>query len=198
MIIEDQLDRGAGRISGVEKLEEFDELPAAMAVPDQGMDLAGEQIDPGQQAERAMAFVFVIAGEGGVHAGFGRQVRRRCCDGLDSRLFIAGDDGHRVSSLLRLGGGSFQNRDFTIDAQNLRHLLFEFGVAVFKIVAHLMRLDFLFAEYLAHRALDQLGKTRVPRRRSMLARMTRQEPRRPQFVRIAMLFGVNAGAIIPH
>ena len=26
MIIEDQLDRGAGRISGVEKLEEFDEL----------------------------------------------------------------------------------------------------------------------------------------------------------------------------
>jgi len=26
MIIEDQLDRGAGRISGVETLEEFDEL----------------------------------------------------------------------------------------------------------------------------------------------------------------------------
>ena len=32
MIIEDQLDRGAGRISGVETLEEFDELPAAVAV----------------------------------------------------------------------------------------------------------------------------------------------------------------------
>ena len=119
MIVEDQLDRGAGRISGVEKLEEFDELPAAIAVPDQGVDLAGEQIDPGQQAERAMAFVFMIASEGGVHAGFGRQVRRRCCDGLDSWLFIAGDDGHRVSLLLRLGGGFFQNRDFTIDAQNL-------------------------------------------------------------------------------
>src|SRR6185295_269790 len=71
MIVEDQLDRGAGRISDVEKLEEFDELPAAMAVPDQGVDLAGEQIDPGQQAERAMAFVFVIAGEGRVHAGSG-------------------------------------------------------------------------------------------------------------------------------
>ena len=59
MIVEDQLDRGAGGISGVEKLEEFDELPAAMAVPDQGVDLAGEQIDPGQQAERAMAFVLI-------------------------------------------------------------------------------------------------------------------------------------------
>ena len=32
MIIEDQLDRGAGRISGVETLEEFDELAAAVAV----------------------------------------------------------------------------------------------------------------------------------------------------------------------
>src|SRR6266545_6072558 len=63
MVVEDQLDRCAGRISGIEKLEEFNELPAAMAVPDQGVDLAGEQIDPGQQAERAMAFIFMIAGE---------------------------------------------------------------------------------------------------------------------------------------
>jgi hypothetical protein len=31
MIIEDRLDRGAGRISGVETLEEFDELSAVVA-----------------------------------------------------------------------------------------------------------------------------------------------------------------------
>ena len=30
-IVEDQLDRGAGRIGGIEKLEEFDELAAAVA-----------------------------------------------------------------------------------------------------------------------------------------------------------------------
>src|SRR5258708_40356450 len=53
MIVEDQLDRGAGRIGGIEKLEEFDELSAAVAISDEGMDLAGEQINPGQQAERA-------------------------------------------------------------------------------------------------------------------------------------------------
>src|SRR3981081_849518 len=53
MIIEDQLDRGAGRISGVETLEEFDELPAAVAVSDERMDLAGKQVDSGQQAQRA-------------------------------------------------------------------------------------------------------------------------------------------------
>ena len=45
MIIEDQLDRGAGRISGVETLEEFDELPAAVAVSDERMDLPDKQVD---------------------------------------------------------------------------------------------------------------------------------------------------------
>jgi hypothetical protein len=44
MIVEDQLDRGAGRIGGIEKLEEFDELSAAVAVSDEGTDLVGEQI----------------------------------------------------------------------------------------------------------------------------------------------------------
>ena len=100
MIVEDQLDRGAGRIGGIEKLEEFDELAAAVAISDQGVDLAGEQIDPGQQAERAMAFVLMIAREGRVDAGLGRQIRRRRCDGLDSRLFVVGDDRHRLARLL--------------------------------------------------------------------------------------------------
>jgi hypothetical protein len=35
MIIEDQLDRSVGRISGAETLEEFDELPAAVTVSDE-------------------------------------------------------------------------------------------------------------------------------------------------------------------
>ena len=61
MIVEDQLDRGVGRIGGVEKLEELDELAAAMAIPDQGMDLAGDEIDAGQQADRAVALIFVLA-----------------------------------------------------------------------------------------------------------------------------------------
>jgi hypothetical protein len=33
--------------------EDFDELAAAAAVSDKGVDLAGERTDPGQQAERA-------------------------------------------------------------------------------------------------------------------------------------------------
>ena len=55
-----------------------------------------------------------------------------------------------------------------------------------------MRLDFLLAENLAHRALDQVGKALVSRRRAMLARMAGQQPRRPQFVRVAVLLGLVA------
>jgi hypothetical protein len=47
MIVEDQLDRRVGRIGGVEKLEEFDEFAAAMAILDQRMDLAGDEVDAG-------------------------------------------------------------------------------------------------------------------------------------------------------
>ena len=75
MIVEDQADRRMCRIGGIEKLEKVDELSAAVAVFDQGMDLAGDQIDPGQQADRAVALVFIIAREGRVHARLGRQVR---------------------------------------------------------------------------------------------------------------------------
>src|SRR5882724_1651303 len=151
MIVEDQLDRGAGRIGRIEQLEELDELSAAVAVSDQGMHLAGEQIDPGQQAERAMAFVLIVTREGRVDAGFGRQIRRSRRNGLDSRLFIVGDDRRRLARFARSGGSFLQDLDLAINAQNLRHLLLELGVAAFQVVAHFVRLDFLLAENFAHR-----------------------------------------------
>jgi len=46
MIVEDELDRGRGRIGGVEQLEEFDKFAAAVAILDQGVNLAGDEIDP--------------------------------------------------------------------------------------------------------------------------------------------------------
>ena len=55
MIVENQLNRGAGRIGGIKEPEEFDELAAAVAVSDQGMNLPGEQIDPSQQADEGVA-----------------------------------------------------------------------------------------------------------------------------------------------
>ena len=88
MVVDDQFDRSACWVSGIEKLEKFDELLTAMPIPDDGVHLTGEQINSGQQAERAMAFVLMIPCEGCVDAGLGRQIRRCRCDGLDSGLFI--------------------------------------------------------------------------------------------------------------
>lgn len=167
MIVEDQFDRSPGRIGGVKEAEEFDELAAAMAVFDESMDLAGQQIDACQQTERAMALVLVIPGEGRMDAGFGRQVGSRRGDGLDAGLFIARDDRNPFA-LARLGTGFFQHFDFTIDAQNLGHFPFEVGVTVLKIVADLVRLDFLLTEDLAYRALDQMSQASMSCRRPPL------------------------------
>src|SRR5947209_10259453 len=73
MIVEDQLDRRLGRIGGVEQLEEFDEFAAAMPILDQRMDLAGNEVDAGQQADRALALIFVLTCEGRMDARRGRQ-----------------------------------------------------------------------------------------------------------------------------
>jgi hypothetical protein len=74
VIVEDQFDRCVRRIDSVEKLEKLDEFAAAMAIFDQRMDLAGDEIDAGQQANRAVAFVLMLARE----ARMARQVRAAC------------------------------------------------------------------------------------------------------------------------
>jgi hypothetical protein len=53
-------DRWVSRIGGIDKLGKFDEFAAAMTVPDKGMN----QIDTGQQTDRAVAFIFAIALDG--------------------------------------------------------------------------------------------------------------------------------------
>ena len=83
MIVEDQLDRGCGRIGRIDKLEKLNELAAAMAVAHQGMHLPTDEIDPGEQADRAVAFVFVVARKTRMPARFGWQVGGAGCDRLN-------------------------------------------------------------------------------------------------------------------
>jgi hypothetical protein len=61
--------RVASQVGRIKELEEFDELSTAVAIPDQRMDFAGEQINPGQEAHRAKAFVHMVTREGRVDAG---------------------------------------------------------------------------------------------------------------------------------
>src|SRR5258708_9335391 len=102
MIIEDQLDRGAGRIGGIEKLEEFDELAAAVAVFDECVDFPGEQINPGQQAERAMALVLIIARKARMTTWHCRQIPCRCRHCLDTSLLVCAAAAIRPRPRLRL------------------------------------------------------------------------------------------------
>src|SRR6185312_9794159 len=68
MIVEDQTDRRISWIGGIDQLEKRDELAAAVAVLDQGMDLAGDKVDAGQQADRTVALVLKLAREARMHA----------------------------------------------------------------------------------------------------------------------------------
>jgi len=45
MVVEDDLDRGRGWVGGFQHIEEFDEFTTAIAVLDERVHLAGEQVD---------------------------------------------------------------------------------------------------------------------------------------------------------
>ena len=184
MIVEDQVDRRVGWVGGIEDLQELDELAAAVTVLDQGVNLAGHQIEASQQGHCAVALVFVVAGKGRVHAGLGRQIGCRRCDRLDTRLLVVGDHRHRLVRLL-LCSLLLEDFHLAINAQHFGHLLRKLGVAALQVVAHLVRFHLFLIEDLANRALHQVGEARVPFRRSMLPCMVGQKPCRPQFMRIA-------------
>ena len=74
VIVEDQLDCGIRRIGGIKPLEEANELTRPMAILDASMHFACEQIDPGEQAQRAVALVFVVASEARVRPRMRRKV----------------------------------------------------------------------------------------------------------------------------
>ena len=51
VIVEDHLDRGMSWVGHIKELEKLDELAASVAILDEGVDLAGEQVDTSQQAD---------------------------------------------------------------------------------------------------------------------------------------------------
>ena len=76
MIVEDKLDRSVRRIRSIKSLEKADEFARAMTILDTGMYFAGQQIDAGEQAQRAVALIFVVAREARVTPRLRRKVGR--------------------------------------------------------------------------------------------------------------------------
>jgi hypothetical protein len=61
-----------------------------MAILDQRVHPASEQVDAGHQGHRAMTLVFVIALDGGLGAGYWSQIGRHVADGLDPGFLVIG------------------------------------------------------------------------------------------------------------
>jgi hypothetical protein len=59
----------------------------------------------------------VIAREGRMQAGLGRQIRRGRRNGLDSWLFIVGDDRNRLAGFPRFGSGFLHHLDLALLAR---------------------------------------------------------------------------------
>jgi hypothetical protein len=59
VVVEDHFDRRVRRVGLVEQLEEFDELATAMAILDQGVNLAAQEINPGENAHGSAPDIFV-------------------------------------------------------------------------------------------------------------------------------------------
>ena len=132
--------------------------------------------------------------EGRMGARFGRQIRGRCRDRLDTRLLVVRDDRHRVARpfLLRRGRPLLKDFHLAIDAQHLGHLFRKVGIALFQVVSHFVRLHLFLVQDLAHCALRQIGQTCMPFRRSMLASVAGEKPGRPQLVGIAEVLRLSA------
>src|SRR5947209_16022375 len=133
-----------------EELEKLDEFATAVAFLDQGMDVTGEQIDTGHQGQGAVALILVIAHHGRAGAGQWRAIRRGRTDRLDAGFLVIRDQG-KAATVLTSALLPFrpQYRHLPVDTKDLGHLELELGIALFQVVAHLVRLDFLLSQDLA-------------------------------------------------
>ena len=79
VIVEDNADDGVGRIVTMQALQQGDELAATMSRLDIGDDFAAVQIQRGENRQRAVAHVFVVARQRRLLPRYRRQVRKRWC-----------------------------------------------------------------------------------------------------------------------
>src|SRR5215469_5665909 len=147
MVVENDLDRGVGRVSPVEELKKLDEFAAAVAFLDQGMDVTGEQIDTRHQGQGAVALVLVIAHHSRADAGKWRAIRRGRSDRLNPWFLVVRDDGEApATAVLALVLPAFSlathHRHLPVDTEDFGHFGLELRIALLQVVAHLVRPHF--------------------------------------------------------
>jgi hypothetical protein len=90
----------------VNLLEQLGEFQTAMAFFDACVDLPCQQVQARQEAQGAMALVFIVSAVRGVLPLHRRKVRRHFTNSLDSWLLIQGENRHQLAFIrLRLRTG---------------------------------------------------------------------------------------------
>lgn len=93
--------RGAADPNAAPQIDSFEPSatgPAAMAVPDDGVNLTGDQIDPNQETDRSTALILALVAKVACSPGTG-QIRHRIADRLDARLLVIGNDRDIIARL---------------------------------------------------------------------------------------------------
>ncbi len=91
MVVQNDPDPGMRRIIGIQILEEGDEFLASMPFLDPGNDMAGREIQGGQNRGYSQSDILMIARDGGMFAGNRWPVGGRQSQRLNSRLFVQAD-----------------------------------------------------------------------------------------------------------
>jgi hypothetical protein len=127
----------------VDLLEQLGEFQTAMAFFDACVDLPCQQVQARQEAQGAMALVFIVSAVRGVLPLHRRKVRRHFTNSLDSWLLIQGENRHQLA-FIRLGLFAsldlfLKDLNLTIDHQDLGHLGVELRVAPLQVILDLVR-----------------------------------------------------------
>lgn len=127
MIVQDQADRTAGRIIGVQILEQPDELDAPVPLLDAGDDVSIKQVQARQNRQGPMPDILMIASESGVFAGDGRKVRSGIGDRLHTRFLIHRNRDDVGPPAVRRFGSFVLRRYLLVDQQDFRIVASKLG-----------------------------------------------------------------------
>lgn len=192
MVVENHPDDSLRWVVGVNLLEQCDEFDTAVPILDMGKDMAGVEIDAGQDRHSAVTNILVVSPDRRGLSWDRRQVGCRQAKRLHTGLLIDADRVDRIRAPV-MNGPLGVNGNIPIDQENILRLAVEFRIAPLQVVADLVRLDVVLIQNSPDGTLASLRQARMSRRFSPRGDKPRQRRNRPRFGRQSMVLRLGAG-----